>query len=157
MKQNGVAGLEPGARKRITRRERFLAVMQQVVPWERLLAAAGAHWPSPEDDAGAGLPPLEGMLRLYFVQQWYGLGDEALEDALHDSAALHRFVGIELSLLPGAPALLRLRRLLEGEPSLRALLGEIEGHLRRQGLHMKRGSIVEPAFGAPEAPSPRSS
>ena len=39
---------------------------------------------------------LESMLRLYFLQQWYGLADEALEDALYDSQALRGFAGIDL-------------------------------------------------------------
>ena len=37
------------------------------------------------------------MLRMYFLQQWYTLADEALEDTLYDSQAMREFVGIDLA------------------------------------------------------------
>jgi IS5 family transposase len=149
MKKMGFSGAERAARKRVTRRERFLAVMEQVVPWDRLAAAAEPHWPRPRDGVRDRSPvPLENLLRLYFVQQWYALGDDALEDALHDSVALGRFVGIDLMSgnVPSAATVLEFRRLLESQSLLRALLGEIDTHLRRQGLLMKPGSMAEPAI-----------
>lgn len=148
MKQTGLAGAAPASKRKITRRERFLAVMEQVVPWARLVAAAEPHWPPAGGEAPTGLPPLEGMLRLHFVQQWYGLSDDALDDALHDSETLARFVGIDRAALPAAAERLEFRRLLEGRPPLQAMLDEIDAHLRRQGLVVKRGSIIEAAIAA---------
>ena len=91
MQQISFATAEHQTKKRVTRREKFLAEMDQVVPWQRLVAAIEPHYPTGE----RGRPPigLERMLRLYFVQQWYGLADEALEDAVSDSAAIRNFVG----------------------------------------------------------------
>ena len=64
-----------------------------------------------------GRPPIgvPRMLRMYFLQQWYSLADEALEDALYDSQALRDFVGIDLARepVPDATTLLKFRRLLE--------------------------------------------
>ncbi len=87
---------EYGSKKKQTRRDVFLAKMESVVPWSRLVAVIEPFYPK---SGGRGRPPigLERMLRMYFVQQWYGLGDEAVEDALYDSQALRDFCGINLA------------------------------------------------------------
>jgi IS5 family transposase len=79
---------------RKSRRERFLEEMDAVMPWAELLALIEPHYPRGEK----GRPPvgLAILLRLYFVQHWFALSDPAAEDALYDSAALRRFVGIDL-------------------------------------------------------------
>src|SRR6267154_5448641 len=81
-------------KKKITRREKFLARMEEIIPWPSLLAVLEPFYPKGE----RGRPPLglERMLRVYFLQQWYGLADEALEDTLYDSQALCGFAGIDL-------------------------------------------------------------
>src|SRR5277367_976217 len=110
--QTSFATAEFLAKKKVTRRERFLAEMEQVVPWARLVAVIAPHYPA----GRRGRPPmgLERMLRVSFLQQWYGLADEALEDAIYDSQALRLFVGIDLSVesVPDA-TLLKFRHLLE--------------------------------------------
>lgn len=85
------------------------------------------------------------MLRMYCLQQWYGLADEALEDALYDSQALRDFVGIDLSResVPDATTLLKFRRLLQDNDLTRALFDEINVHLSEQGLLMRAGTIVD--------------
>ena len=69
-------------KKKKTRREKFLEEMDQVIPWKELLKIIRKHYPK----AGNGRQPmpLERMLRIYFLQQWYGLSDPAMEDALYD-------------------------------------------------------------------------
>ncbi len=82
MQQLSFATAENQSKKRVTRREKFLAEMSQVVPWQRLIAAIEPHYPTGQ----RGRPPigLERMLRLY-LQQWYGLSVEALQDAVSDN------------------------------------------------------------------------
>ena len=82
---------------------------------------------------------------MYCLQQWYGLADEALEDALYDSQALRDFVGIDLSResVPDATTLLKFRRLLQDNDLTRALFDEINAHLSEQGLLMRAGTIVD--------------
>jgi IS5 family transposase len=96
-----------------TRRDTFLATMQTLVPWAALCSVIEAHYPK----VGNGRPPvgLERMLRKYLVQHWFNLADEACEDALLDSPALRRFVGIDLGRerVPDATTLLKFRRLVE--------------------------------------------
>lgn len=70
--------------------------MECLVPWARLEAAIAPSYPR---SGRVGRPPIgvPKMLRMYCLQQWYGLADEALEDALYDSQAMRDFVGIDLS------------------------------------------------------------
>ena len=79
--QTSFAQVEFATKKKITRRETFLARMETLVPWTNLLAVIEPFYPKGQ----RGRPPLglERMLRVYFLQQWYGLADEALEDALY--------------------------------------------------------------------------
>ena len=81
-----------------TRRAAFLAEMERVVPWSALCALIEPFYPKP----GNGRPPIgvERMLRLYFLQQWFNLSDPAVEEALYDSAAMQRVVGIDLGHEP---------------------------------------------------------
>ena len=89
--QNEYAG-----KKKVTRRERFLGEMERVVPWARLCAVNEPYYAQ----GRRGRPPIgiERMLRIYFLQQWYALADEALEDGLYDSQAMRSFAGIDLSV-----------------------------------------------------------
>ena len=100
--------------KKSTRREVFLEKVEQVMPWTRLMEVIEPHYPKSGKRAR---PPigLERMLRIYFVQQWYGLADEAVEDAVHDSQALRNFMSIDLShqRVPHAATLMGFRHLLE--------------------------------------------
>jgi IS5 family transposase len=82
---------------------------------------------------------------MYCLQQWYGLADEALEDALYDSQALRDFVGIDLSResVPDATTLLKFRRLLLANDLTKALFEEINAHLADHGLLMRAGTIVD--------------
>ena len=85
------------------------------------------------------------MLRIYFLQQWYALTDEALEDAIYDSQAMRDFMGIDLAIesVPGATTLLRFLHLLEKHAQTQRIFEEINAHLAEQGLLMCEGTIVD--------------
>ena len=108
-------------KKKVARRERFLGEMERVVPWPRLVGVIEPHHPKGE----RGRPPvgLERRLRIYFLQQWYGLADEALEDAIYDRQAMRTFAGIDLSVeaVPDATTLLNFRHLWEAHDLTRLL------------------------------------
>ena len=94
--QRTFASMAWAQKGKITRRERFLAEMDAVIPWARLLALIAPHYPT----AGKGRQPLgaERMLRIYFLQHWFNLSDPGAEEALYDSRALRAFVGIDHQL-----------------------------------------------------------
>src|SRR5678815_2332486 len=111
-RQGSFAEAEYAGKKKQTRRDKFLAEMEQAVPWPRLVARLAPLYPKGE--RGRPPIPLERMLRVYFVQQWYGLADEAVEDAFYDSQALRGFAGIALKrdAVPDATPVLHFRHLL---------------------------------------------
>ncbi len=135
-----------------TRRDAFLATMERIVPWEALCSVIQPHYPR----AGNGRPPigLERMLRMYFVQHWFNLADQACEEALLDSTALRRFVGIDLGRerVPDATTLLKFRRLLEKNELGAALFAKVGEVLQAQGLKVGAGTIVDVTIiGAPSS------
>ena len=144
MKQTSFASLEYAGKKRQTRREKFLGEMDIVVPWTRLEELIVPHYPK---SGKVGRPPIgvARMLRMYFLQQWYTLADEALEDALYDSQAMREFIGIDLGResVPDATTLLKFRRLLEQHDLTVAILGEVNAHLTERGLLMRQGTVVD--------------
>jgi IS5 family transposase len=117
--------------------------MEEVIPWAKLLTVIEPHYPKGQ----RGRPPigLERMLRVYFLQQWYALADEALEDALYDSQALQRFARIDLSAegVPDATTLLKFRRLLETHDLCKGLFEAINADLAARGLLLREGTLVD--------------
>ncbi len=142
-RQGSFSQAEYAGKKKQTRRDKFLAEMEQVVPWARLVARLQPLYPKGE----RGRPPIgvERMLRIYFLQQWYGLADEALEDALYASQALRGFAGIDLHRdpVPDATTLLKFRHWLERHDLTRALFDDIAAMLEARGLLMRQGTIVD--------------
>eukprot|EP01036_Dinobryon_divergens_P058207 gene58207-77672_t len=126
-----------------TRRGVFLAAMDWMVPWAELCAVIEPHYPK----AGKGRPPvgLERMLRMYFVQHWFNLADEACEKALLDCASLRRFVGIDLGRerVPDGTTLLKFRRLLEKHQLGEKLFATVGQVLQSRGLKLGTGTIVD--------------
>jgi len=142
-KQRTFAGLAWSTKGKVTRRERFLAEMDAVIPWARLKVLIEPHYPK----AGKGRQPLglEKMLRIYFVQQWFELSDPAAEDAIYDSESIRRFVGVELGedAVPDETTILRFRRLLEEHRLTEAIFSEVRSLLEEKHLLLKSGTIVD--------------
>ena len=96
---------------------------------------------------GNGRAPVgvERMLRLYFLQQWFNLSDPAVEEAVYDSQAMRRFVGIDLGRepAPDETTVCRFRHLLEAHDLARRLFEEVQRHLAENGLQVATGTIVD--------------
>jgi len=141
--QTSFSQAEFADKKKITRREKFLARMEALIPWPKLLAVIQPFYPKGE----RGRPPigLERMLRVYFLQQWYGLADEAIEDAIYDSQAMRGFARIDLAAdgVPDATTLLKFRRLLEAHDLCKGLFNAINADLAHRGLMMREGTLVD--------------
>ena len=142
--QSSFSDLEYAAKKKLTRRDRFLGEIEAVTPWSALVAELEPFYPKGE---GRGRPPigLERMLRMYVAQQCFGLSDEGIEDAIYDSQSILRFIGIDLAResAPDATTLLKFRRLLETHGLTRRIFETINGHLAQKGLMMREGTIVD--------------
>ena len=142
--QSSFSALEFAAKKKLTRRERFLREIDAVTPWADLLAKIEPFYPKGQ---GRGRPPigLRRMLRMYVVQQCLGLSDEGIEDAVYDSQSIRGFIGIDLAreAAPDATTLLKFRRLLETHSLTQAIFEAINAHLAAKGLLMREGSVVD--------------
>ena len=130
-------------KKKKTRREKFLEEMDTVIPWEELIQDIKKYYPK----AGNGRQPipLARMLRIYFMQQWYGLSDPAMEDALYDIESLRRFAGIdmEVDVIPDETTILHFRHLLEKYELTRNIFEKTNQYLSEKGLLLREGTIVD--------------
>jgi IS5 family transposase len=141
--QRTFAGLAWESKKKVTRRERFLAEMDAVIPWPELLALVAPHYP--QSVRGRPAMPLATMLRIYFLQQWFNLSDPAAEEALYDSEAMRRFARVELGddAVPDETTILHFRHLLEQHQVTEQLFALVRGLLETKGLLLKAGTIVD--------------
>jgi transposase, IS5 family len=141
--QRTFASVAWNSKGKVTRRERFLAEMDAVIPWSRLIALIEPHYPK----AGQGRQPLglEKMLRIYFLQQWFNLSDPQAEDAIYDSESMRRFAGVELGddVVPDETTILRFRHLLEKHGLTRGIFEKIQGLLEERRLLLRSGTIVD--------------
>ena len=127
-----------------TRKERFLDDMEKIIPWAELAEAIEPFYPKPK---GAGRRPtgVERMLRIHFLQHWFNLSDPAAEEALYDSRAMRRFVGIDLGRepAPDETTVCKFRHRMERHNRGDRLFGLVNEYLRENGLKVNRGTIVD--------------
>lgn len=131
--------------RKATRRDVFLAEMDKVVPWERLCAVVKPYYPKTPKRGGRQPIGLERMLRIHLLQQWYALSDPAAEEALYDSQAMRRFVGIDLGResAPDETTICKFRHVLEKHQLAQRLFDEITKYLGENGMKLSSGTIVD--------------
>jgi IS5 family transposase len=143
MKQLSLAATDFMKKPKQTRREKFLAEMEAVVPWFRLLAVVAPFYPK----AGNGRRPYElpVMLRIHFMQHWFSYSDAAMEEALHDIPLLRRFAGLDAGVdtLPDETTILNFRHLLQTHGLSSRLLAEVNALLTEKGLLLREGTTVD--------------
>ena len=142
-KQQTFASAAWSRKGKVTRRERFLAEMDAVIPWSRLVELIEPHYPN----TGKGRPPheLERMLRIYFLQQWFNLSDPQAEDTIYDSESMRRFARVELGddKIPDESTILRFRHLLEKHRLSEAIFEAVKDLLEERRLLLRAGTIVD--------------
>ena len=124
---------EYAGKRKQTRREVFLAEMEQVVPWKALLKLIEPFYPI----AGNGRQPypLEKMLRVHLMQNWFGLSDPAMEEALYEITPMRTFAGLSLTQpIPDETTILNFRHLLEEYELAPDIMSRVNAHLSRKGL-----------------------
>jgi IS5 family transposase len=127
---------------RRTRKAVFLDEMNLVVPWAELLSLIAPHAPR----AKTGRPPFElvTMLRIHFLQQWFGLSDLAMEEALFETALYREFAGLSsVERIPDRVSILRFRHLLEEHQLAPQILAVVNATLADKGLMLKQGTVVD--------------
>lgn len=138
------ADAEYAGKRKHTRKELFLIEMDQVVPWEGLIALVEPHYPKGED--GRPAYPLIAMLRVHLLQNWFSSSDSAIEKALYETTVLRQFTGLSLECIPDETTILNFRRLLEKHELAAHILGVIDGYLDNRSLSLRQGTIVDVAL-----------
>jgi transposase, IS5 family len=140
MKQTNL-GLDLSTKK--TRKREFLEDMDRVVPWAALVELIAPY--APEGKKGRPPYPVETMLRIHFMQQWFGLSDPAMEEALFDMPLYREFAGLENwdRALPDESTILRFRHLLEKHKLAAQILVLVNDLLRDKGLMLRSGTVVD--------------
>ena len=142
--QQTFSDYEYAHRKRKTRREAFLQTMDEALPWKEWEEMIRPFYPA----GRRGRPPrgIGTMLRMYLLQSWFGLSDEALEDTINDSYSMRLFMGIDFlsQQVPGATTLGRFRQLLKKEHFDEKILSEIDRILEEKGLVLQSRKTKEP-------------
>ena len=144
--QPSFTDVEYGNRRRISRREQFLEQMDATIPWDRWVAVIEPfYYQQAPGKKGRKAKPVETMLRMYLLQAWFSLSDEGVEDAIYDSYAMRRFMGLDFGTeqVPDATTLLHFRHLLEKHELGARLLAAQQEIFEAKGWMMRGGSIID--------------
>lgn len=143
MIQQTFSDIEYSNRKKKTKREEFLNVMEEIIPWGEWVEFIRPYYPSGK--RGRPTKGIEKMLRMYLLQVWFNLSDEGIEDAIYDSYAFRKFMGINFNdeQVPDATTLLKFRHLLEKNHLGEQMFKAINYVLEQGGAMMKGGTIVD--------------
>ena len=146
MKQETFTDIEYSFRKKKTKREEFLEIMDEIIPWEEWVDEIKPYYPAGK----RGRPPMgiEKMLRMYLLQIWFNLSDPATEDAIYDSYAMRKFTGIDFmtEAVPDETTLCKFRHLLETNDLNKLFFDAINRVMAQTGHMMKGGTIVDAAI-----------
>lgn len=144
MEQISLFALDRKLAGKVLRASKFLNAMNRVIPWEVLTEAIEPHYQG-QAATGRKAMPLERMLRIYFLQQWYGLSDPEAEDAIYDRRSFQDFLGIDPASdkVPDETTILNFRHLLEEHRLQERFFEIINAHLEKAGLRLQRGTIVD--------------
>jgi len=141
--QKTFTDFEYDSRKRKTKREEFLSMMDKIIPWDEWVTIISPYYPSGK--RGRPVRGIETMLRMYFLQIWFGLSDEMTEESIYDSHAMRKFMHVSFGeeQAPDATTLLKFRHLLEENDLCKKLFNDLNERLESNGCIMRGGSIVD--------------
>ena len=143
MKQQTFSDFEYSNRRRKTKREEFLDSMNEIIPWDRWVEVIRPYYYNNKRGRRPG--DLEMMLRIYVMQNWFNLSDDAMEEAINDSYAMRNFLGINFleEQVPDATTILHFRHLLEKHRLGEKIFEDVIERLEKTGLIMHDRSIVD--------------
>jgi len=141
MSQLSFSDAEGQAKRKQTRREKFLAQMNELLPWKELERPIARYYS--KSLRGRKPFPLSSMLRIHCMQLFYNLSDPAMEDSLYEIESMRRFAGITLDTVPDETTILNFRHLLEKHNLGKKLFEKINRYLEKKGLSFKEGTIMD--------------
>jgi len=130
------------SKKKVTRKQRFLERMDKALPWESLLKPILNEYP--KSHKGRRRIPAKVMLRIYLMQQWYGLSDPAMEESLYNIEPMRRFAGISINRIPDETTIWKFRHFLKKHQMSEELLRLTNQYLSTDGLKISKGKVVDP-------------
>ena len=143
MKQESFSDMEYRHRKKKTKRDEFLEIIDEIIPWDEWVALIVSHYPKGK----CGCPHMETelMLRMYLLQCWFNLSAEGVEDAIYDSYAMRKFKGINFFErdVPDTATLLKFRHLLEEHDLEKLFFDATNRCLKSAGRMMRSGTIMD--------------
>ena len=146
VEQPSFTEVEYGNCRRVCRRERFLETMDATIPWAAWVGLIEPfYYQDRPGKRGRKAKPVETMLRMYLLQVWFSLSDEGVEDAIYDSYAMRRFMGLDFAVeqVPDATTVLHFRHLLEEHRLGERLFAAQNEIFDAEGWIMRGGSIVD--------------
>ena len=146
-KQMSFSDLEYGARRKKTKRDKFLKRMDDILPWDELSEMVRENYY--KGRRGRKPQNIERMIRMFLLRQWFGLSDSAIEDAAFDSYAMKEFLGVSFSegeQVPDAATLYRFRKILAKNGIDKMILDKVKEVLAKKGKALRRGNMTEPMF-----------
>ncbi|MBQ1317471.1 MAG: transposase [Lachnospiraceae bacterium] len=148
MKQQTFSDYEYENRRRRTRRDLFLATMDEIIPWNEWTEMIQPYYP--QGKRGRKPKDLETMLRMYLLQEWYHLTGEGSEDAVYDSYAMRSFIHVDFfeEQVPDSTTLLRFRQMMEKNGLALKLANELAAILREKKLVLLSGTMADAALAA---------
>ena len=130
-------------RRRRTKREDFLDLMDEIIPWKEWTEIIRPYYY--QNTRGRRAKEIETMLRMYLMQNWFHLSDEGVEDAIYDSYAMRKFMQLDFSKesVPDATTLTKFRHILEENHLGEKIFADVRDRLDRGGMIMHGGTIVD--------------
>ncbi|NQV09820.1 MAG: IS5 family transposase [Cyanobacteria bacterium] len=143
--QLGFTDYEQTYAKKKTRRQIFLEEMEATVPWDSFLALIQPVYYKPTGKGGRPPCPLEVMLRIHLLQQWFTLSDPLMEEMLIDTPCFRRFAGIDIidDRIPDETTILNFRDLLEEHQIAEQILESVNQSLSEKSVMLKEGTILD--------------
>ena len=137
------ADLEYAGRKKKTKRDDFLELMDEIIPWDEWISIVKPYYF--DNKVGRPARGIETMLRMYLLQSWFNLSDEGTEEAIYDSYAFRKFMGIDFvsEQAPDATTLCKFRKLLHENGIAETFFDAVTDFLTEHGRMMQGGTIVD--------------
>ena len=141
--QMSFTDVEYSQRKRKTKREQFLDCMDEITPWDEVVAMIEPYYY--HNKRGRKAKGIETMFRMYLLQTWYNLSDEALEDAIYDSYAMRKFMHLDFleESVPDATTLCKFRKIIVENGLAKRYFEAVKTFMEEHGRMMHGGSIVD--------------